>query len=227
MSIIIDGVWLSHILNNPDLSKSFMNLGLKAHSVICCRVAPIQKALLIRIAKKYTDEITLSIGDGANDVGMILEANIGIGIQGKEGSNAVRSADYGCSQFRFLQRFLFIHGRNGYRKIANFICYYFYKNMLLVLTEFYFGFFNGFSGQNFFADLLPIFFNSFWTSWPCVFIYSFDKDVDDEISLNYTMLYNAGQINYYFNLKKFWIWIVTAIIHGAINFTANMLVIPI
>ena len=33
-------------------------------------------------------KITLSIGDGANDVSMLLEANIGIGIFGKEGMQA-------------------------------------------------------------------------------------------------------------------------------------------
>ena len=178
----------------------------------------------MRLARNYTSEITLSIGDGANDVGMIFEANIGVGIHGKEGSSAVRSADYAFSQFRFLQRLLFIHGRLGYRRISLLICYYFYKNIVLVFTEFYFVFFNGFSGQIFFADILPLFYNSFWTSWPCIFCYSLDRDVDDEISLNYTVLYKAGQINYYFNLKKFWVWIIMALIHGAINFSSNMFV---
>ena len=180
---------------------------------------------MVRLVREKTNQITLSIGDGANDVGMIWEANIGIGIQGKEGSNAVRSADYSFSQFRFLQRLLFIHGRLGYRKISYFICYYFYKNIILVFTEFYFVFFNGFSGQIFFADVLPLFYNTFWTSWPCIFCYSLEKDVDDEISLSYNILYKAGQINYYFNLKVFWSWVMAAFIHGAINFFSNTMVL--
>lgn len=61
-------------------------------------------------------------------------------------------------------------------------------------------------------------YNVFWTSWPCIFCYSFDKDVDDEISLNYPILYKAGQINYFFNLKKFWIWILIAFINGIIAY---------
>jgi phospholipid-transporting ATPase len=36
----------------------------------------------------------LAIGDGANDVNMITSANVGIGISGKEGQQAARSADY-------------------------------------------------------------------------------------------------------------------------------------
>jgi P-type E1-E2 ATPase len=45
---------------------------------------------------------TLAIGDGANDVAMIQEAHIGVGIRGEEGTQAVNSADYAIGQFRFL-----------------------------------------------------------------------------------------------------------------------------
>ncbi len=222
--MVVDGVSLSYIFSDHNISKTFITLALKAQSVLCCRVSPIQKAKVVKIVRDNTAEISLSIGDGANDVPMIMEANIGIGISGKEGTQAVRSADYAISQFRYIQRLLFIHGRWGYRRIGYFICYYFYKNIVLVFTEFYFVFFNGFSGQIFFADILPLFYNSFWTSWPCVFCFSFDKDVDEEISLNYSILYKAGQKNYYFNMRRFWIWIVYALVHGAINFYANILV---
>lgn len=94
--------------------------------------------------------ITLSIGDGANDVSMIKEAHIGIGIQGLEGTQAVRAADYAISQFSFLQHLVLNHGRNGYVRVSKMICYYFYKNVVLVFTEIYFATNNGFSGQNFF-----------------------------------------------------------------------------
>jgi P-type E1-E2 ATPase len=88
----------------------------------------------------------LSIGDGANDVSMILEAHIGVGIRGKEGTQAVRSADYAISQFRFLERLLLVHGRFGYKRVSQMICYYFYKNVVLVFTEVHFAYNNGYSG---------------------------------------------------------------------------------
>jgi phospholipid-translocating ATPase len=47
--------------------------------------------------------MTLAIGDGGNDVSMIQEANVGVGIAGKEGMQASRAADYVLGQFRFLQ----------------------------------------------------------------------------------------------------------------------------
>ena len=77
---------------------------------------------------------------------MIMEAHIGVGIRGKEGTQAVRSADYAICQFRYLLRLLMIHGRLGYMRVASMICYYFYKNIILVFTEIYFAFWNGFSG---------------------------------------------------------------------------------
>lgn len=63
--------------------------------MICCRVSPAQKADVVKLVKDDDPEaITLSIGDGANDVPMILEAHIGVGLYGNEGMRAVQSGDY-------------------------------------------------------------------------------------------------------------------------------------
>ena len=51
--------------------------------------------------------ITLAIGDGANDVPMILEADIGVGLYGKEGMRAVDSSDFALAEFRLLWPLLF------------------------------------------------------------------------------------------------------------------------
>ena len=40
-------------------------------AVICCRVTPLQKALVVDLIKRHKKTITLAIGDGANDVSMI------------------------------------------------------------------------------------------------------------------------------------------------------------
>ena len=222
MYVIIDGLNLAHILEDDKLSRKFFRVGLLANSVICCRVSPKQKSEVVKLAQTNGTWITLSIGDGANDVPMILTANIGIGISGKEGTQAVRSADYSLGQFQFLQNILFTHGRWGYRRVSYFIYYYFYKNILLVLVEFYFAIFSGFSGSLFYPDFLPLLYNALWTSWPCMFAYSIERDCDETTSMNCPILYEAGQKKYYFNLKNFWIWIFYALIHGVLLYFVGL-----
>ena len=99
------------------------------------------------VRKRLPNKCTLSIGDGANDVNMILKANVGVGIQGKEGQQAARSADFAIGQFKFLKPLMFIHGREAYRRNSLLILYMFYKNVLYVTTQFWFGFNSAFSGQ--------------------------------------------------------------------------------
>ena len=118
LSIVIDGPTLGVILGDPELEFEFFKLAIYAKSVVCCRVSPKQKALVVKLARYKRKSISLSIGDGANDVPMIMEANIGVGIRGKEGTQAVRSADYAIGQFKFLRRLVLIHGRYGYRRIS-------------------------------------------------------------------------------------------------------------
>lgn len=84
--VIIDGSNLAFVLSDNNFSQQFFRLCLNANSVICCRVSPKQKSLVVKLVKDNGDWITLSIGDGANDVPMIMEAHIGVGIAGKEGS---------------------------------------------------------------------------------------------------------------------------------------------
>jgi phospholipid-translocating ATPase len=71
--------------------------------------------------------MTCAIGDGANDVSMIQEAHVGIGIFGKEGRNAARSADFAFARFKFLKRALLVHGYLYYTRISNLVLYFFYK----------------------------------------------------------------------------------------------------
>jgi soluble P-type ATPase len=115
--IVVDGQTLSEIDANETLKLLFFDLAIVADSVICCRASPSQKASLVKkIRTKVKKSITLAIGDGANDIAMIQEAHVGIGISGKEGLQAARISDYSIAQFRFLQRLLFVHGKILFKK---------------------------------------------------------------------------------------------------------------
>jgi magnesium-transporting ATPase (P-type) len=80
-ALIIDGKSLARFVPSKgpftDVSARFLALAMKCKVVICCRVSPLQKALVVRLVKKGINATTLSIGDGANDVPMIQEAQVG------------------------------------------------------------------------------------------------------------------------------------------------------
>ena len=79
------------------------------------------------MVKNGLNVMALSIGDGANDVAMIQEADVGVGIAGEEGRQAVMSSDYAIAQFRFLQRLVLVHGRWSYRRLGETTANFFYK----------------------------------------------------------------------------------------------------
>ena len=149
------------------LSKLFLELTLNSHVVICCRVAPKQKALVVRMIKRnIKNAITLSIGDGANDVSMIIEADVGVGIYGEEGTQAAMASDYAIGEFQCLNRLILVHGRINYLRIAEMILYFFYKNFLFTIPQFYFAFFNSFSGITLYDEWFVSLYNVIFTSLP-------------------------------------------------------------
>lgn len=91
--------------------------------------------------------VCLSIGDGGNDVSMIQQAHLGIGIKGREGSQAARAADFAIPKFRDLEKLLFIHGRYSLLRNTKVIYASFYKNATMFLCNVYFAFYSGASGQ--------------------------------------------------------------------------------
>lgn len=99
VGIVIEGGALNAALS-PDNQDALMALCKECKAVVCCRVTPMQKAQITLMVKKKAGAITLGIGDGANDVGMIRAAHIGVGISGREGRAAVLASDFSFAQFR-------------------------------------------------------------------------------------------------------------------------------
>ena len=156
-------------MSNPSFKINFIRISKTCEAVICCRVSPGQKAEVVKLIKDDDPNVvTLSIGDGANDVPMIREAHVGIGLYGNEGMSAVQSSDFALGEFKFLWRLLMHHGRLSYLRNAEMILYFFYKNLVLTFPHFMFAFFNGFTGQTIFDDYYITFYNMIYTAWPLV-----------------------------------------------------------
>ncbi|CAI9278373.1 unnamed protein product [Lactuca saligna] len=200
LALLIDGKCLMYALD-PNLRSILLNLSLNCSSVVCCRVSPLQKAQVTRLVRIGANKITLSIGDGANDVGMIQAANIGVGISGLEGMQAVMASDFAIAQFRFLTDLLLVHGRWSYLRLCKVVSYFFYKNLTFTLTQFWYTFNTGYSGQRFYDDWCQSLYNVIFTALPVVIVGLLDKDVGAELSKKYPQLYKEGVNNSFFNWK--------------------------
>jgi len=134
--IVIDGPNLSWALKTCKLS--FVSVASKCDAVVCCRVTPLQKSSVVELVGNIIGSRTLAIGDGANDVSMIQAANVGIGVSGNEGRQAVLAADYAVPRFKTLKKLLLVHGQWSYARLANMIKYFFFKNYVFVINIFWF-----------------------------------------------------------------------------------------
>uniref|UniRef100_A0A8D0ULQ0 Phospholipid-transporting ATPase n=1 Tax=Sus scrofa TaxID=9823 RepID=A0A8D0ULQ0_PIG len=193
-----------------NLQLDLLRTACMCKGVICCRMTPLQKAQVVELVKRYKKVVTLAIGDGANDVSMIKAAHIGVGISGQEGMQAMLNSDYAFSQFHYLQRLLFIHGRWSYNRMCKFLSYFFYKNFAFTLVHFWYAFYSGFSAQTVYDTWFITFYNLVYTSLPVLGLSLFDQDVNETWSLRFPELYEPGQHNLYFNKKEF----VKCLVHG-------------
>ncbi|XP_073147923.1 putative phospholipid-transporting ATPase 9 [Henckelia pumila] len=216
-ALIIDGKSLAYALEDNS-KKSFLELALSCASVICCRSSPKQKALVTRLVKEGTNRTTLAIGDGANDVGMLQEADIGIGISGVEGMQAVMSSDVAIAQFRFLERLLLVHGHWCYRRISSMICYFFYKNVTFGITLFLYEAYTSFSGQPAYNDWFLSLYNVFFTSLPVIAMGVFDQDVSARFCLKFPLLYQEGVQNLLFTWRRIIGWMLNGVCSALIIF---------
>ncbi|CAH9124190.1 unnamed protein product [Cuscuta epithymum] len=216
-ALIVDGKSLTYALKD-DIKNSFLELAVGCASVICCRSSPKQKALVTRLVKEGTGKTTLAVGDGANDVGMLQEADIGIGISGVEGMQAVMSSDVAIAQFRFLERLLLVHGHWCYRRISSMICYFFYKNITFGVTVFLYEAYASFSAQPAYNDWFLSLYNVFFTSLPVIALGVFDQDVSSRYCTKFPLLYQEGVQNVLFSWKRIIGWMVNGLCSAIIIF---------
>ncbi|KAI1125792.1 hypothetical protein F5Y10DRAFT_224661 [Nemania abortiva] len=221
--LVIDGFTLKWVLDER-LKQKFLILCKQCASVLCCRVSPAQKAAVVSMVKNGLDVMTLSIGDGANDVAMIQEADVGVGIAGVEGRQAVMSADYAIGQFRFLQRLVLVHGRWSYRRMAEAIANFFYKNMIWTFTIFWYQIWCNYDITYLFEYTYIILFNLIFTSLPPIVIGVLDQDVSDSVSLAVPQLYRRGIERLEWTQQKFWVYMADGLYQSVITFFIPYLV---
>jgi phospholipid-translocating ATPase len=213
--VAVDDYTLATIYNEPSgfLKAIFFDLVVLVDSVICCRAQPSQKAQLVNgIRKRVPNSVTLAVGDGSNDIAMIQETHIGIGITGKEGFQAARSSDYSIAQFRFLQKLLLVHGRWNYIRTCKYALGTLWKEVVFFLTQALFQRWNGFTSTSLYEPWSLTTYNTLFTSLPVQVISIFEKDLAASTLLAIPELYKTmGQKNGGFNVWIYFGWTAMAV----------------
>ena len=217
--VVVDGGTLATIDDNEDLAALFYELVVLVDSVICCRASPSQKASLVKtIRRRVRRCMTLAIGDGANDIGMILASHVGVGVSGREGLQAARISDYSFAQFRFLQKLLFVHGRWNYLRTGQYILATFWKEILFYLVQAHYQRFTGYSGTSLYENWSLTVFNVLFTSLAVIIPGIFEKDLAADTLLAVPELYTFGQKGLGFNYWQYLGWAVMATMGSVIIF---------
>ncbi|XVE80732.1 hypothetical protein DITRI_Ditri15bG0004100 [Diplodiscus trichospermus] len=217
LALIIDGNSLVYILEK-DLESELFDIATSCRVVLCCRVAPLQKAGIVDLIKSRTDDMTLAIGDGANDVSMIQMADVGVGICGQEGRQAVMASDFAMGQFRFLKRLLLVHGHWNYQRVGYLVLYNFYRNAVFVLMLFWYILCTAFSTTSALTDWSSVFYSVIYTSVPTIVVGILDKDLSHRTLLQYPKLYGAGHRHEAYNLQLFWITMIDTLWQSLVLF---------
>ncbi|XP_072557044.1 phospholipid-transporting ATPase IH-like isoform X3 [Paramormyrops kingsleyae] len=223
--LIIDGATLSAVLKPSEDGSSgsykeiFLDICRNCSAVLCCRMAPLQKAQIVKLIKASKERpITLGIGDGANDVSMILEAHVGIGIMGKEGRHAARNSDYAIPKFKHLKKILLVHGHYYYIRIAELVQYFFYKNVCFIFPQFLYQFFCGFSQQPLYDTAYLTLYNISFTSLPILLYSLIEQHVSMDILKRDPSLYRDISKNSLLCWRIFIYWTFLGVFDAAVFF---------
>ncbi|KAK4359559.1 hypothetical protein RND71_021788 [Anisodus tanguticus] len=219
LALIIDG------------NSLLFDLATLCKVVLCCRVAPLQKAVIVDLIKSRTDDMTLAIGDGANDVSMIQMADVGVGICGQEGRQAVMASDFAMGQFRFLKRLLLVHGHWNYQRangmetfceglvvcklVLEWKCDWCKASAYILCTTF--------STTSALTDWSSMFYSVICTSLHTVIVGTLDKDLSHKTLLKYPKLYDAGHRHESYNMKLFWITMIDTVWQSLVLFLVPVL----
>ncbi|XP_055086897.1 probable phospholipid-transporting ATPase VD [Periophthalmus magnuspinnatus] len=215
--LVIDGHTLDWALQ-PELQGDFLELSKHCKAVICCRSTPLQKSQVVRLVRDKLKVMTLAVGDGANDVSMIQVADVGVGISGQEGMQAVMSSDFAISRFKHLRKLLLVHGHWCYTRLANMILYFIYKNVMYVNLLFWYQFFCGFSGNVMTNAWVLILFNLIFTSVPPLIYGVLDQDTPVDVLMAHPEFYQRTRTSKDYVSLMFWLNILDAFYQSLVCF---------
>ena len=222
-ALVIEGGALKYLQGDDELEELVFNVASQCGSVIACRVTPMQKAQLVKLVRHHVEPepVTLAIGDGANDVGMIHAAHVGIGISGKEGQQAVNASDFSIGQFRFLEDLILYHGRWDFLRTTMVVLYTFYKNAVIGFILVLYNNETLFSGTSIFDQWIMSAF-SFFCFTPILSIGMFDRNLEKSYVKKNPEVYKPTQQNEMITPRTLFRWAVITLAHVLILYYGQL-----
>ncbi|KAF9172112.1 putative aminophospholipid-translocase [Mortierella sp. AD011] len=209
--LVIDGESIQLYLDH--LREEFIEITVRLPVVVCCRCSPTQKADIARLIKTYTKKRICCIGDGGNDVSMIQQADVGVGIVGKEGKQASLAADFSVNQFSYLTKLLLWHGRNSYKRSAKLSQFVIHRGLIISIIQAVFSAMFYFAPIALYQGMLIVGYTTIYTNAP-VFSLVLDQDVSEDIALLYPELYRDLTKGRSLSYKTFFSWLLISVYQG-------------
>ena len=206
--LLIEGKIIDFCLRK-ELKKLFFLTAIKSPCVICCRCSPTQKSQIVKKIKKYIkkNERTCSIGDGGNDVPMILKADIGIGIVGKEGLQASLSSDFSIQKFEILNILLLWYGRLTYKNSAKMSNFIIHRGLIISFIQCIFSCIFYYNAVALYNGFLILGYSTLYTIFPAMSLL-LDYDINYNDIIKFPSLYRGLLKGRELSIKNFlgWTW---------------------
>eukprot|EP00756_Hemistasia_phaeocysticola_P020230 Hpha_TRINITY_DN15709_c4_g5::TRINITY_DN15709_c4_g5_i1::g.37294::m.37294/K01530/E3.6.3.1; phospholipid-translocating ATPase len=213
-SMVLDGGTLDQLLQ---VEQEFTDEAGRAASVIVARCSPTQKAFVVNTVRSHlpkgTKLRTAAIGDGGNDVSMILAADVGLGIEGKEGKHASLAADFSLTQFSHCLRLITWHGRNSYRRSARLSQFVIHRGLIISVIQGIFSAVFYYMSVPIYTGWLLVGYSTVYTMFP-VFAIVLDEDVTPDMVFTFPELYKELHKSRALNLRTFLQWVFKAVYQG-------------
>lgn len=189
--------------------------------MICCRCAPTQKSEITLGLKELHGSGVCGVGDGGNDVGMIQSANVGIGIEGKEGKQAALASDFSILEFRNISKLVLWYGRLSYIRTALLTNFIIHRGLIISVIQLLFTLTFHYVSIQIYNGYLMLGYATFFTSLP-IFALIYIEDVSLSQAYDFPILYKLLQNGREINLKTFLIWTWKSIYQAAVIMLSSL-----
>jgi len=211
--LVIDGESLRVLMELYRIP--FIEAACKLLSVACCRCSPTQKAEIAKTIHAVTKKRVCCIGDGGNDVSMIQQANVGIGVIGKEGKQASLAADFSINEFKPVIDLILWHGRNSYKNTSKLAQFIIHRGVTLGVAQGIFSSLFAFCPISIYQGKISIGYVTFYTFLP-VFSIVLSKDMSKKLARKFPELYGEVASGSMLNNKTFSMWMCMGYYQGVV-----------